>query len=74
MPEEDDKLLKYKYGKKYMRFSFIFYALYYALLFLFIHLLFISYKSLIELMNTCHNNPKTSSTTKINKHTPSVYS
>ena len=25
-------------------------------------------------MNTCHNNPKKSSTTKIDKHTPSGYS
>ena len=25
-------------------------------------------------MNTCHNNPEKSSTTKINKHTPSGYS
>ena len=25
-------------------------------------------------MNTCHNNPKKSSTTKVNKHTPSGYS
>ena len=25
-------------------------------------------------MNTCHDNPKKSSTTKINKHTPSSYS
>ena len=25
-------------------------------------------------MNTCHNNPKKPSTTKINKHTPSGYS
>ena len=25
-------------------------------------------------MNTCHNNPEKSSTTKINKHTPSAYS
>ena len=63
MPEEDD-----------MKFSFIIYALHYAFLFIFIHLLFISYKFLIELMNTCDNNPKTSSTTKINKHTPSGYS
>ena len=30
-------------------------------------------KSLLEKMNTCHNNPKKSSTTKINKHTPSGY-
>ena len=31
-------------------------------------------ESLLEKMNTCHNNPKNSSTTKINKHTPSGYS
>ena len=31
-------------------------------------------ESLLEKMNTCHNNPKKSSTTKINKHTPSGYS
>ena len=30
--------------------------------------------SLLEKMNTCHNNPEKSSTTKINKHTPSGYS
>ena len=31
-------------------------------------------ESLLEKMSTCHNNPKNSSTTKINKHTPSGYS
>ena len=31
-------------------------------------------ESLLEKMNTCHNNPKKSSTTKINKHAPSSYS
>ena len=31
-------------------------------------------ESLLEKMNTCHNNPEKSSTTKINKHTPSGYS
>ena len=39
--------------------------------------LFIIYadiESLLEKMKTCHNNPKKSSTTKINKHTPSGYS
>ena len=38
--------------------------------------LFIIYadlESLLEKMNTCHNNPEKSSTTKINKHTPSGY-
>ena len=29
---------------------------------------------LLKKMNTCHNNPEKSSTTKINKHTPSGYS
>ena len=31
-------------------------------------------ESLLEKMNACHNNPKKSSTTKINKHTSSGYS
>ena len=31
-------------------------------------------ESLLEKMNTCHNNPEKLSTTKINKHTPSGYS
>ena len=31
-------------------------------------------ESLLEKMNTCHNNPEKSSTTKINKYTPSGYS
>ena len=31
-------------------------------------------ESLLEKINTCHNNPKKSSTTKINKHTASGYS
>ena len=30
--------------------------------------------SLLERIDTCHNNPKKSSTTKINKHSPSGYS
>ena len=31
-------------------------------------------ESSLKKMNTCHNNPKKSSTTKVNKHTPSCYS
>ena len=31
-------------------------------------------ESLLEKMSTCHNNPKKSSATKINKHTTSGYS
>ena len=30
-------------------------------------------ESLLEKMETCYNNPEKSSTTKINKHTPSGY-
>ena len=30
-------------------------------------------ETLLERLDTCYNNPKKSSTTKINKHTPSGY-
>ena len=59
MPKEDSKILKYNHGEKSMRASFIFYA---------------DLECLPEKMSTCHNNPKQSLTTKINKHTPSSYS
>ena len=42
-----------------MKFPFIIYA---------------GLESLLEKMDTCHNNPKNSWTTKINGHTPSRYS
>ena len=56
---EKDKILKYNQGEKSMNVPFIIYA---------------DLESLLEKMNTCHNNPEKSSTTKINKHTPSGYS
>ena len=59
MSEKDNKILKYNYGEKSMKVPFIIYA---------------DLESLLEKMNTCHNNPEKSSTTKINKHTPSGYS
>ena len=68
MPNEDNKILQYKHGEKSMRAPFIIYA---------------DLESLLEKMSTCHDNPEksrqsrvrsTSSTTKINKHTPSGYS
>ena len=59
MPEEDNKILKYNQGEKSIKVPFIIYA---------------DLESLLEKMNTCHNNPEKSSTTKINKHTPSGYS
>ena len=56
MPKKDNKILKYNHGEKSMKAPFIIYA---------------DLESLLEKMNTCHNNSKKSSTTKINKHTPS---
>ena len=37
-------------------------------------IIYVDLESLHEKMNTCHNNPEKSSTTKMNKHTPSGYS
>ena len=59
MPEEYNKISKYNEGEKSMRVPFVIIA---------------DLESLLEKMNTCHNNPEKSSTTKINKHTPSGYS
>ena len=58
MPEKDNKIFKYNYGEKSMKVPFIVYP---------------DLESLFKKMNTCHNNPEKSSTTKINKHTPSGY-
>ena len=59
MPEEYNKILKYNEGETSTRIPFIIYA---------------NLECLLEKMNTCHNNPEKSSTTKINKHIPSGYS
>ena len=59
MLNEDNKILKYNHGEKSMKAPFIIYA---------------DLESLLEKMNTCHNNPEKSSITKINKHAPSGYS
>ena len=58
MPEEYSKILKYNHGEKSMKVLFIIYA---------------DLESLLERMSTCHNEPEKSSTTRINKHTPSGY-
>ena len=59
MPAEDNKISKYNQCAKAMNVPFTIYA---------------DLECFLEKMNTCHNNPKKSSTTKINKHTPSGYS
>ena len=59
MPNEDNEILKYNYGEKSKKAPFIVYA---------------DLESLLEKINTCYDSPEKSSTTKINKHTPSEYS
>ena len=56
MPEEDNEILKYNQAEKPMKTPFTVYT---------------ELESLLQKMNTCHNNPEKSATTKINKHTPS---
>ena len=36
--------------------------------------IYVELESLLENANTCHNNPKKSSTTKVNQHAPFGYS
>ena len=59
MLEEDNKILKFNQGEKSTKIPFIIYA---------------DLGCLLAKMNTCRNNPEKSSTTKINKYTPSGYS
>ena len=58
MPNEENKIIKYNQGEKSIKSPFIIYA---------------DLECLLEKMNTCYNNPEESSTTEINKHTPSGY-
>ena len=59
MPEQNNQILKYNQKDKSMKVPFIVYS---------------DLECLLEKTNTCYNNPEKSSTTKINKHTPSGYS
>ena len=59
MPTKDNIIIKYNHGEKSMKLPFLIYA---------------DLECLLEKMSTCQNNPNKSSTTKINKHTPSGYS
>ena len=58
MPTKDNNIIKYNQGEKSIRLPFVVYA---------------DLECLLEKMNTCQNNPNESSTTEINKHTPSSY-
>ena len=59
MANECSKIIKYNQGEKSIKSPFIIYA---------------DLECLLEKLSTCYNNPEKSSTTKINKHTPSGYS
>ena len=59
MPIKENNTIKYNHGKKSMKLPFVIYA---------------DLECLLEKMSTCMNNLNKSSTTKINKHTPSSYS
>ena len=59
MPTKYNDIIKYNQGEKSIKLPFIIYA---------------DLECLLEKMSTCQNNPNESSTTEINKHTPSGYS
>ena len=59
MPTKNNNIIKYNHGEKSMKLAFVKYA---------------DLECLLEKISTCINNPNESSTTKINKHTPSGYS
>ena len=59
MLNEDNKIIKYNQGEKSIKSPFVIYA---------------DLECLLEKISTCYNNPEESSTTEINKHTPSGYS
>ena len=55
MPNEKDKILKYSHGEKSLRVPVAYYS---------------DNECLIKQINTCHNNPEQSFTTRISKHDP----
>ena len=59
MPTKDNNTIKYNQGEKSIKLPFAIYA---------------DLECLLEKISTCINNPNESSTTEINKHTPSGYS
>ena len=59
MPTKDNNTIKYNHGEKSIKLPFVVYA---------------DLECLLEKMSTCYNNPEESSTTKIDKYTPSGYS
>ena len=60
MPTKDNNTIKYNHGEKSIKSI--------------IYVVYADLECLLEKMSTYYNNPEESSTTKINKHTPSGYS
>ena len=58
-PTKDNNIIKYNHGEKSIKLPLIDY---------------VDLECLLEKMSTCYNTPEESSTTKMNKHTPSGYS
>ena len=58
MPTKDNNTIKYNQGENSIKLPFVVYA---------------DLECLLEKMSACQNNPNESSTTEINKHTPSGY-
>ena len=59
MPTNNNNIIKYNHGEKFIKLPFVIYT---------------DLEFLLEKMSTCINNPNESSTTKINKHVPLAYS
>ena len=59
MPTKDNNIIKYNQEEKSIKLLFVVFA---------------DLECLLEKKGTCQNNPNESSTTEINKHTPSGYS
>ena len=58
MPSKNNNIIKYSQGEKSIKLPFVVYA---------------DLECLLEKMSTWQNNPNESSTTEINKHTPSGF-
>ena len=59
MPTKDNNIIKFNQAEKSIKLPFVVY---------------VDLECLLEKMSTCQNNPNESSTTELNKHTPSGYS
>ena len=59
MPTQKDKILQYSHGQKSLRVPVVYYS---------------DIKYFIKQTDTCHNNPKQTSTVRVSKHEPCGFS